>query len=740
MKDKLLFNICPDGEFFGRAQELEYILERATCQQKRSPGIFLLGKRWIGKTEMLRRVHRELFWSQARVVPVYYQFKGYGSPEVFAEDFLKEVVKQYLAFRKRDPRFIRSEISLDKLERLLVDDDSFGLSEFIALHREAKKSGDIIAALRNSLNAPQLLTHRSGVPVYLILDDIDLASGVYPDVKGPHVGKELMEALCAGASSFLAAGSTVKALEGGSVGASIEAISLSGLDEETAASMMMELCRQYNLEFDTEVLTLGANKLCGNPMYIKNIIWAAHRSERPLTTLKNFVELYAGEVFEGNIAFSLRASLKLKGLNDLRVLNAIAFATGAVSEEDMAERLRVEALELGKTLENLSASGLIDTNLGSVKWAGDGVMKDFIGFVYETRVKGRSGEEVKTSAIRDGLKEGFNQKGLRVQGKLKEEIVAALKSFNGQKILKVLMRNQIFISRYKKDPDKSVEKLKEEEDLPLPQVIGCFDSLRWEGNETGPPIIIAQGFQNGRYDSGNEVIWITGVKDALSPVNIGDVESFIRRSLLLKENFRAARIVRWIVGREGFTGEALKRIDSEGIYSTDSVQLKILKDSLEDKGSPNRPKSAHTLASNKEFEVVIPASTKAELVAARAVEEIGTEMGFDENAIGQIKAALVEACINAFEHSRVKASKVFLRFVAGDDKLTIHVQNGGVDFDSPAAVSMTESDSLPRKRGWGFELMKGLMDEVRFEKLRGGAKIVLVKYLIKKGVSGDKEA
>ena len=324
-----------------------------------------------------------------------------------------------------------------------------------------------------------------------------------------------------------------------------------------------------------------------------------------------------------------------------------------------------------------------------------------------------------------------------MQGRLKEDAGSALKSFNGQKLMKILFRNQAFSSMNRGGATRPGER-KDSEEVVVPETIGSFESTRWEKGETGPPIIIAHGFANGRYDAGNEVVWITAVKDTPSPVNIGDVENFLRRSQILKENFRTTRIVRWFVGRDGFTAEAQKRLDGEGAFSSDTVQLNLIRDSLEDASVSERLKREDTVLPLKEFEVILPASTKAEV---KAVEEIGTEMGFGDNAIGQIKAALVEACINAFEHSKVKAGKVFLRFVAGGDRLTIHVQNGGVDFDSPAGlVATAETEALPRKRGWGFELMKGLMDEVRLERISGGARIVLVKYLIKKGETGGREA
>ncbi|MBI5454632.1 MAG: ATP-binding protein [Deltaproteobacteria bacterium] len=743
MKDRTLFAICPDAEFFGRTREIGDVLARASAE-RRAPNVFLAGKRWTGKTEVLRRIHRELFWSHSRVVPVYYQFKGPLDPEAFAEDYLKEFIKQYLAFRKREPDLVRNETSLERLERILFDEDAFGLLDFTLIHREAKRSNDKTAVLRNALGAIELMTRRTGTPVYLMLDDIgeSLRPSGHP---GPSIERELAESLNSGSFPFIAASSTRAFLEGGLLG-SVERMSLDGLDADTSVAMMAELCRSRNIAFDTEILSLAAMKLGGNPMYMKSMVWAALKGGRDLKDLKSFVELYSDEVFEGNIAFALKSSLKLKGPSELRMLYALIGAGGAraddraVSGEDLRERFRLSEDEFSKAASSLAAEGLAEFALGSVKWAGDSTTADFVSYMFETRIKGRGADEFRTSFTREALKEGFIARGARVRGRLKEDAGAALRSFNGQKLMKILFRNQAFSLTSRNGGWKPGER-KDSEDLALPEIIGSFDSSRWEKGETGPAIIIAHGFANGRYDAGNEVVWMTAVKDSPSPVNIGDVENFLRRGQILKENFRTTRIVRWFVGRDGFTAEAQKRLEGEGVHTSDSVQLNLIRESLEDASASERLKRDDKILPMKEFEVVLPSSTKAELVAVKAVEEIGTEMGFGDNAIGQIKAALVEACINAFEHSKVKAGKVFLRFVAGGDRLTIHVQNGGVDFDSPAAASGASAETdLPRKRGWGFELMKGLMDEVRLERINGGARIVLVKYLIKKGETGGSEA
>ncbi|MBI2412056.1 MAG: hypothetical protein HYV24_02455, partial [Deltaproteobacteria bacterium] len=686
MKDRTLFSICPDAEFFGRTREIGDVLARAQGL-RRIPNIFLAGKRWTGKTEVLRRIHRELFWSQARVVPVYYQFKGPLEAEAFAEDYLKEFIKQYLAFRKREPDLVRNETSLERLERILFDEDAFGLLDFTIIHREAKRSADKTACLRNALGAIELMTRRTGTPVYLILDDIGeslrSSGGAVPSIE-----RELAESLNSGSFPFIAASSTGAFLEGGLLG-SVERMELDGLDADTSVALMAELCRAHNIAFDTEILSLAAMKLGGNPMYMKSIVWAALKGGRDLKDLKSFVELYSDEVFEGNIAFALKSSLKLKTPSELRMLYALINAradNGAIPGEDLRERFRLSEDEFSKAATSLAGEGLAEFALGSVKWAGDSTTADFVSYMYETRIKGRGADEFRTAFAREALKEGFIARGARVRSRLKEDAATALRSFNGQKLMKVLFRNQAFSVMSRNGGWKPGER-KDPEELALPETIGSFESTRWEKGETGPPIIIANGFANGRYDAGNEVVWMTAVKDSPSPVNIGDVESFLRRSQLIKENFRTTRIVRWFVGRDGFTAEAQKRLEGEGVHSSDAVQLNLIRESLEDASSSGRLKREDKILPMKEFEVILPSSTKAELGAAKAVEEIGTEMGFGDNAIGQIKAALVEACINAFEHSKVKAGKVFLRFVAGGDRLTIHVQNGGVDFDSSATAA-----------------------------------------------------
>src|SRR4030065_1142152 len=157
MTDRSLFSVCPEGEFFDRADELGHIIERA-AGECRLPGLYLAGRRWSGKTELLRRAHASLFWDQAMVVPVYYQFRDHEEPMALAEDYLKEDFKQLLAFRRRDPAVAARSLSLENIEAMLHEEADPALAGFICAHRAARAGGDVVAAFSNAASLPEYLT------------------------------------------------------------------------------------------------------------------------------------------------------------------------------------------------------------------------------------------------------------------------------------------------------------------------------------------------------------------------------------------------------------------------------------------------------------------------------------------------------------------------------------------------------------------------------------------------------
>jgi serine/threonine-protein kinase RsbW len=101
---------------------------------------------------------------------------------------------------------------------------------------------------------------------------------------------------------------------------------------------------------------------------------------------------------------------------------------------------------------------------------------------------------------------------------------------------------------------------------------------------------------------------------------------------------------------------------------------------------------------------------------------------FKPKPINQIKTALVEACINAAEHSLSLDRKIYQKFTVEDDRITITVSNRGLRLQDKSAATERATEAGGERRGWGLRLMKTLMDEVKIERVDDGTRITMTKY------------
>lgn len=133
----------------------------------------------------------------------------------------------------------------------------------------------------------------------------------------------------------------------------------------------------------------------------------------------------------------------------------------------------------------------------------------------------------------------------------------------------------------------------------------------------------------------------------------------------------------------------------------------------------------------KVVELTIPILENMELAATQTAEAVAHFMAFERTAIEELKQALIEACVNAFEHSSSREEKIYIRFDMHLEHLTIVIRDFGQGFD-PARVprpdlraKVTGADA--KKRGWGLALMTGLMDAVDVESGPEGTTITMTK-------------
>ncbi|HAS55133.1 MAG: hypothetical protein A2X56_10515 [Nitrospirae bacterium GWC2_57_13] len=128
-------------------------------------------------------------------------------------------------------------------------------------------------------------------------------------------------------------------------------------------------------------------------------------------------------------------------------------------------------------------------------------------------------------------------------------------------------------------------------------------------------------------------------------------------------------------------------------------------------------------------ELSLSKSRDAELVAAQCLAQIGRNLGVNEEIIGQLQIALIEACINALEHGDSEDRQVLIRFDHSDGRFEIAVESSGREFVSheTGAPFYKERMREDASRGWGLKLMQKFTDEVRFERTPRGTRVVLVK-------------
>ncbi len=132
-----------------------------------------------------------------------------------------------------------------------------------------------------------------------------------------------------------------------------------------------------------------------------------------------------------------------------------------------------------------------------------------------------------------------------------------------------------------------------------------------------------------------------------------------------------------------------------------------------------------------EIELVIPILPSMELAASKTAKAVADYMDLDEEKTAEVTMALIEACINAFEHGKSTENNVYIKFILKDDALVIEIKDRGKGFDS-SKVEMPEiSKKLhsERKRGWGLQLMRELMDDVKIESSEIGTTITMTKKL-----------
>ena len=134
----------------------------------------------------------------------------------------------------------------------------------------------------------------------------------------------------------------------------------------------------------------------------------------------------------------------------------------------------------------------------------------------------------------------------------------------------------------------------------------------------------------------------------------------------------------------------------------------------------------------RQMELNLPMVPDIEIAAARAAGNLARELGMSSEKVDEMTHAIIEACINAREHSGCADNRMYLRFVGtteGDGpRIDIWITDHGKGFDLHEARVRRQKLGTAHKRGWGLQIIEAHMDEVEITTSVHGTTIHMVKY------------
>lgn len=134
---------------------------------------------------------------------------------------------------------------------------------------------------------------------------------------------------------------------------------------------------------------------------------------------------------------------------------------------------------------------------------------------------------------------------------------------------------------------------------------------------------------------------------------------------------------------------------------------------------------------DNEIILTAPNIPEMELMVSEIASSIAASAKLTHDQVDEIKMAVIEVCLNSFEHSKSNDKYVIVKFLPLEDGLRITIQDKGVGFD-PLKVKAPDLNKIisgeeKRHRGWGLKIVNSLMDEVKIDSGIDGTIITLFK-------------
>ena len=728
-------------DFVGRAGELDRIMAQAEPVNA-GRGLLLLMEPSVGVSELLRQSYDQIFNQRTEVIPIYFAITRNETTAVSAAiEFLNTFVQQYIAFRRDEPVVSHAPLTLQDLLELAPPADFEWIEQLVDAYNRLRFSNDDKALVRFCLGAPQRIPAGRGRP-FVMLDGSQLAEYLNGAVV---LGTEILRVFARGGFSFVLAGLRRQILEAAHDAKCnfelLDTLRLERLDPTEAARLVEHVGRRQQVATSEAARDLLVQQFAGSPFFISIFLQAAREKHTALLSYLDCERLYVDELFGGHIHRHFADLLEeISPRLDTRHLLIRLLWEAAAGEDQTSsfdvwrKRLHMTANELEDVLHRLHVQEFVNWDETTVEaGAGPQAWKDYLKIRYRLDVLNEPRALVVADMLADSLKRAPHTMARHYKQIANAGLRDLISRFNTQRVPAVLFDYKTFSNKYKgAESETIVSGLEAETDfVKLPQTVhlaSCsafISDMRQICEEDH--CLIAHTFEEGSYSDAQQVIWLAADIESKLEVDVDVARVWCERLENIAGRLGFSRFQIWLISNEGFSEGALSFLGRHKAFSSSRQQLGLVASRLgETAASP-----VVQAGPPDEFLMVVPMGEDNELIAANTAEQIAKRLTFRPEAINQIKTAIVEACINASEHSFSPDRKIYQRFRVESDRLVITISSRGI---VPTNLNGTNSgqeatEAAEERRGWGLKLIRTLMDEVEFERVDDGTSLRMTKYL-----------
>ncbi len=721
-------------QFRGRDGELRRIVQHASLlSDPRS--LLLPAAPDAGASELLRQAYDELFARRGEPIPLYFAFKrGEVNPGAIARRFFQDLLQQYVAYRAVDPASCQAPLTFnDLLERAAPGDYELVSSLIESFQREQDSPEDLITLC---LGLPHRLA-AEGRTIFVLIDCLEVS----PFRDEVAFAQKIIAAIANAGGPFVVAGlrrqmaELVRGFEEGETGVS-GTLHLDRLNDDAATRVVDALARRYQVETSEATRDLIVQQMNASPVFIGELLKSAREKELNLKSFLACQRLYVDDVMGGGIKRYFDRVLQLIAPNtqNRRALMRLIYES-AGSETHKAslwtwkKRVGLTAPEFERLIDALhvwelvnSSGAFIEVNTQSQVWL------DYLRAEYRIEAAKEPRAQIVAATLLATLKRAPQTMARKYRREAALGLDQLLARFDCQEVPATLFNYDRFADLYRGENDEAIDRGLDTETnlMRLPQIVQNAGCSAYSGEVTCETerCVVAHGFEAAEYTDENEIVWLCAEIDSKLEAGRELTEEWCKRLLGFARECRFEKVQIWLVAREGFSESASELLQQHGAFGSSHRQVALLKSRLE------MDQTEVSERSTDEFEMVIPMGADTEIIAARTVEQIARRVNFRPDAINQIKTALVEACINAAEHSLSPDRKIYQRFQVEDDRLVITVASRGVlPGQSGNNGGAAEQGNGNGRRGWGLKLIRTLMDEVEFERVDDGTQLKMTKYV-----------